>query len=180
MVTQETIRVLFAGGGTGGHLYPALRLADGLRVYAGEHGLPEPHIAFAGNPHGLEGELLPGRERFYPLPVQGFHRGGIRTLFKRNLGFPGRLISSYRLSKRMLHAERPDVVVGTGGYVSGPPLLAAALRGIPTLIQEQNSYPGITTRLLAWFTDRVHLAYREAEKRLPKKKKRSVSVGIRS
>ncbi|HKJ66611.1 MAG TPA: undecaprenyldiphospho-muramoylpentapeptide beta-N-acetylglucosaminyltransferase [bacterium] len=166
MVASGNIRVLFAGGGTGGHLYPAIRLAEGLREYARENGTADPVIAFVGNPDGLEGRILQGKETFYPIQIQGFHRGDAWTMFRRNLGFVPKLLHGYSQSRRILDAFHPDVLVGTGGYVSGPPLLAAVRRGIPTLIQEQNSFPGITTRLLAKWVDEIHVNYQEAASRL--------------
>jgi len=163
MVAERALRVLLAGGGTGGHLYPALRIAEGLRKAAKEHGEPEPVIAFIGNPEGIEAEILKDKETFYPIRVSGFHRGGIFSMIKNNMGFFWKL----------LHVKtfQPDVVVGTGGYVSGPPLLAATRKGIPTVIQEQNSYPGITTRLLAKRVDEIHVSYQDAADRLDSKKK---------
>ncbi len=166
MVASTNIRVLFAGGGTGGHLYPALRLAEGLREYAGENGTPEPEIAFIGNPDGIEGKKLQGHETFYPIQIQGFHRGNAGTMIRRNLSFLRKLVRGYFQSRRILNAFRPDILVGTGGYVSGPPLFAAVRRGIPTLIQEQNSFPGMTTRLLAKWVDEIHVNYQEAASRL--------------
>lgn len=172
MVTRQNIRVLFAGGGTGGHLYPALRIADGLRDYAEAKKFPTPDIAFVGSPHGLEGRILPDKgETFYPIDVQGFHRGSIITMIRRNFAFPGKLWRSIRRSRSIINEFQPDVVVGTGGYVSGPPLFAATRENIPTLIQEQNSYPGITSRLLANRVDEIHVAYPEAAERLDKKKR---------
>ncbi|MCF7804973.1 MAG: glycosyltransferase [Candidatus Marinimicrobia bacterium] len=175
VTTDRAIRVVFAGGGTGGHLYPAIRLAEGIRVYAQNHNMPEPHIAFIGNRDGLEGRMLSGREQFYSIDVQGFHRGGLKTMIKRNLTFFGKLITSYVRSRAILERFSPDVVVGTGGYVSGPPLYAASKMDIPTLIQEQNSYPGVTTRLLAKRADEIHVAYQEAADRLGKKKRQNSS-----
>jgi len=162
VVTNTSIRVLLAGGGTGGHLYPALRLAEGLRAHARHLGLPPPEIAFVGNPDGLEGRVLGGREELYPLRLQGFHRGSVLDMVKENSAFFWLLLRGYLQSLRILRYFKPDVVVGTGGYVSGPPLYAATRKNIPTLIQEQNSYPGITTRLLAGRVDEVHVHYREA------------------
>lgn len=162
VVTDTPIRVLLAGGGTGGHLYPALRLAEGLRAHARHLGLPPPDIAFVGNPDGLEGRVLSGREELYPLRLQGFHRGSVVDMVKENSAFFWLLLRGYMQSRRILRYFKPDVVVGTGGYVSGPPLYAATRKKIPTLIQEQNSYPGITTRLLAGRVDEVHIHYQEA------------------
>lgn len=179
MVTERGVRVLFAGGGTGGHLYPALRIAQGVREHAKEEQMPEPAIAFVGSEKGLEGRILPQQgETFFPIDVQGFHRGSLSTMIKKNLRFAGKLWKSYRRSRQILKEFQPDVVVGTGGYVSGPPLYAATRQGIPTLVQEQNSFPGITTRLLAGRVDELHVAYEEASNRLAKKKRPS-SRGIR-
>jgi len=166
----RSLRILFAGGGTGGHLIPAIRLADGCRDYAKEFEFPAPEIGFVGNAEGMEAEiLLKKREKFFPVEVQGFHRGNLRTMFRKNLRFFGNLWKSYRDSREIMTRFNPDIVVGTGGYVSGPPLFAATRKKIPTLIQEQNSYPGITTRLLAARVDEIHVAYKEAATRLKKK-----------
>ncbi len=165
-----TLKILFAGGGTGGHLYPAMRLAEGLREYSQQHGISAPDIGFVGNPEGIEGTLLKDRERLFPLRIHGFHRGSPLYMLRRNSSFLCNLIRSLLHSSRIVRTFQPDIVVGTGGYVSGPPLLTATLLGIPTLIQEQNSYPGITTRLLYRFVDEIHVNYREAVDRLSKKK----------
>ncbi len=178
MVAEKHIRVLFAGGGTGGHLYPALRIAQGVRDYASENNFDAPEIAFVGSSNGIEGRILPQQgETLFSIDVQGFHRGSLMTMLKKNISFPGKLRRSIKRSREILADFSPDVVVGTGGYVSGPPLYAAAKDGIPTLIQEQNSYPGITTRLLASRVDEIHVAYPEAAERLAKKK-RPNSQGI--
>ncbi len=170
MTDQQPIRILFAGGGTGGHFYPAMRLAAGVRKYAEEHGLQEPVIGFFGHPDKIEGQQLQGKETFFPLDVQGFHRGNILTMLTKNISFTGKLLKSYIKAQKHIRDFSPDVVVGTGGYVSGPPLMVAARRGIPTLIQEQNSYPGVTTRLLAKRALEVHIAYAEARDYLPAEK----------
>mgnify|MGYP005843183015 CR=1 FL=1 len=174
MVNQTSSRgiwVLFAGGGTGGHLYPALRLAEGVRTLATRRDLPNPKIAFIGNQDGIEGRILPGREQFFPITVQGFHRGSIATMIYKNLKFLSKLVASYFKSRQIITQFQPDVVVGTGGYVSGPPLYAAAKLDIPTLLQEQNSLPGVTTRLLAKHADEIHVAYQETADKLDKKKR---------
>lgn len=162
MSAPRPIRIMFAGGGTGGHFYPALRLAEGARQYAELHAAPEPVIAFFGNPDKIEGKSLQNKETFFPLDVQGFHRGSLGTMISKNLAFTGKLIKSYMRARKNIKEFSPDVVVGTGGYVSGPPVFAAAQRGIPTLIQEQNSYPGVTTRMLAKYANEIHVAYEDA------------------
>ena len=170
MDTPTPIRIMFAGGGTGGHFYPALRLAEGVRQYAELHAAPEPVIAFFGNPDKIEGKSLQGKETFFPLDVQGFHRGSLGTMISKNLAFTGKLVKSYMRARKNIKEFSPDVVVGTGGYVSGPPLFAAAQRGIPTLIQEQNSYPGVTTRMLAKYANEIHVAYEDAIEYLDEQK----------
>ncbi len=149
-------KVILAGGGTGGHLFPALAIADELKRRRAQA-----EIMFIGTNKGLEAKLVP--ERGYQirfLEVRGFRR----RLDLRNLFFFCYLAKSLRQAKTILEEEKPDVVVGTGGYVSGPPLRVARKMKIPILIQEQNSYPGVTTRLLAHKADRVFLAYDESKK----------------
>lgn len=134
--------VIISGGGTGGHIYPALAIADEIK-----RRYPDCTIRFVGAEGRMEMEKVPAAG----YPIDGLWITGIeRKLFsKKNLLFPFRLISSLRKSKRLISAYRPDAVVGVGGFASGPLLQVAAQRGVPTLIQEQNSYPGITNKLLA-------------------------------
>ena len=154
---RGSIRVLLAGGGTGGHLFPALAIARGLRNTA------DCEIRFVGSSYGLEAQLLPRRnEVLYPLPVRGLQRGLSMRAFWRNLSLPFRFFRAYRRCLEIMAEFRPHVVVGTGGYASAPPLMAAQRRGVPTVLQEQNSYPGLTTRRLARRAARVCLTYEEA------------------
>jgi len=149
-------KVMLAGGGTGGHLFPALAIADELKRRK-----PEIEIVFVGTKRGLEARLVPERGyRLLLLEVKGLKR----SLDLQNLLFPYYVIKALRQAKDYMKSEKPDVVVGTGGYVSGPPLKAAGKMGIPVLIQEQNSYPGITTRLLAKQAQKVFLAYEKSKK----------------
>lgn len=149
-------KVMLAGGGTGGHLFPALAIADELKRRR-----EDLEIVFVGTKSGLENRLVPERGyRLRFLEVRGFRR----RLDWRNLFFFYYLAKSLRQAKTMLEEGKPDVVVGTGGYVSGPPLRIARKMKIPILIQEQNSYPGVTTRLLAHKADKVFLAYEESKK----------------
>ena len=140
--------VLIAGGGTGGHLMPALAIADAMASHA-----PGVEPVLVGATRGVEARILPGREyRFHLLPTEPIYR---RTWWK-NLRWPfvaGRLL---REISRVFDAERPAAVLGTGGYASGPVVWWAARQGIPTAIQEQNAYPGLASR---WLSRRVHHIY---------------------
>ncbi len=163
MTGSDELRVLIAGGGTGGHLFPALAIGAGLQAK-----VPGTRIHYIGSKFGIEANVLSDRNLPHTLlPIRGFQRGIDLTSFGRNLLFPGRVIKSYFRAKSQLNDFIPAVVVGTGGYASGLPLLAAAKKGIATLIQEQNSYPGATTRNLANKVDRVCLAFKESEQHLP-------------
>lgn len=141
--------VIFAGGGTGGHVYPALALAEEFR----SRGYT---CSFVGTAQKIEARLVP--EANFPISfiwISGFQRS-----FKlQNFLFPIKVLTALWQSRKILKKEKPKLVVGTGGYVSGPVLYAAAKRGIPTLIQEQNSYPGFTTKLLERHVNEVHIAY---------------------
>ena len=147
---------MLAGGGTGGHLFPALAIADELKKRRAEV-----EIVFVGTKKGLEARLVP--ERGYKLLLLEV-KGLKRSLDLQNLLFPYYVMKALKQAKDYMKSEKPDVVVGTGGYVSGPPLKVAGKMGISVLIQEQNSYPGITTRLLAKQAQRVFLAYEESKK----------------
>jgi UDP-N-acetylglucosamine--N-acetylmuramyl-(pentapeptide) pyrophosphoryl-undecaprenol N-acetylglucosamine transferase len=134
--------VIISGGGTGGHIYPALAIADEIKR---RH--PNCIIRFVGAEGRMEMEKIP--EAGYPidgLPISGIER---KVFSKKNLLFPLRLAKSLSKAKKLIAAYRPDAVVGVGGFASGPLLRVAAAKSIPTLIQEQNSFPGITNRLLA-------------------------------
>jgi UDP-N-acetylglucosamine--N-acetylmuramyl-(pentapeptide) pyrophosphoryl-undecaprenol N-acetylglucosamine transferase len=151
-------RILFAGGGTGGHLFPGLAIADEIR-----RRMPDAEITFVGTKEKIEARIVPQRGYgFAPIWIGGFRR----KLTLSNLLFPVKvmvaLVQSFLLIKKM----KPDVVVGTGGYVCGPPLYVAALLKIPTLIQEQNSFPGVTTRRLASRVDEVHLTFESSKRYL--------------
>lgn len=151
-------RVLFAGGGTGGHLYPALALADAFRVRD-----PNTEIFFIGARRGIEARVLP--ERGVPhvlLPLEPIRRS--RPWENWRL-VPALAQSAFGV-RRAFQRFRPDLVVGTGGYASGPVVGWGILSGVPTALQEQNSYPGFTTRLLAGRARQLHLAFPEARQYL--------------
>lgn len=158
--TKQSIRILFAGGGTGGHLYPALAIARGLESALAPRNC---EIRFVGSKRGIEYRR---REQIgYPLeliPVRPL----IRKLTLKNLLFPFALCGALLKSNALMNEFKPDLVVGTGGYVSGPALSRAAARNIPCAIQEQNSYPGLTTRKLADKVDRVYLGFDDARSHL--------------
>jgi UDP-N-acetylglucosamine--N-acetylmuramyl-(pentapeptide) pyrophosphoryl-undecaprenol N-acetylglucosamine transferase len=145
------LKIIFAGGGTGGHLFPGLAIADEVR-----RRVPTAEITFVGTRDKIEARVVPQRGyNFAPIWISGFRR----TLSVSNLLFPLKAVVGLMQSFILMKKLKPDVVVGTGGYVCGPPLYAASVLGIPTLIQEQNSYPGVTTRKLASRVDEVHLTF---------------------
>ena len=152
-------RILIGGGGTGGHVFPAIAIADTIRAE-----YPQTEFLFVGARGKLEMEKVP--EAGYSiegLPVTGFQR----RFTLKNVSFFYRLAASMILSRRIIRRFKPQVAVGVGGYASGPILKAAARRGIPILIQEQNSYAGITNRLLARSAQTICVAYEKMEKYFP-------------
>ncbi len=162
----ETARIVFAGGGTGGHLFPAIAIAD--RITELVQNKMTVDIAFVGTKRGLEYRM---RESLgYPLHLINV-RGIARSLTLRNLLVPFILIGALVQSMLLLRKLSPDVVVGTGGYVSWPVLKVAAFRKIVSVLQEQNSFPGITTRRLAQRAERIYLGFERAREHLRTKGK---------
>src|SRR6266705_1458763 len=152
------MRVLLAGGGTGGHLMPALALAQALR-----EARPEVEPVLVGALRGIEAAVLPHHPfRFHLVPIEPIHR----RAWWRNLRWPLVAWRSWRAVGRILAAERPAVVIGTGGYAAGPVVLRAQRAGIPTVVQEQNAFPGLTSRWLVGGARQVHLGFPEARARL--------------
>ena len=152
----ESIKVLIAGGGTGGHLYPGIAIAEEIKSR-----FSNADIHFVGTSTGIESRVVPNLGyKLHLISIKGFKR----KLDVSNLAFPFCLAVSFFQGVKLLNRLGPQAVVGTGGYVSGPILFLTAMYGIPTLIQEQNSLPGVTTRLLAYFVDRVHLSFKESAK----------------
>lgn len=150
--------VLIAGGGTGGHLMPALAIAEGLRQRR-----PEIEPVLVGAERGIEAGLLPQRDfRYHLLPFEPVYR---RQWWK-NLGAPLMALRVLRGLNRLMDAEQPVAVLGTGGYASGPCVWVATRRRIPTAIQEQNAYPGLATRLLSPRVRHIYLGLPEARARL--------------
>jgi UDP-N-acetylglucosamine--N-acetylmuramyl-(pentapeptide) pyrophosphoryl-undecaprenol N-acetylglucosamine transferase len=150
------MRVLIAGGGTGGHLFPALAIAEELLRQE-----PGAQVLFIGSDRGMENEVVP-RTGFDFAPVT--IRGWSRKIGWQTVAFPWYLLRGLFGSLSVLRRFRPHIVVGTGGYVSGPALLLASLMGLPTLIQEQNSLPGATTRILSSRVDQVHLSFPQSRR----------------
>jgi len=155
MDKAETVRIALAAGGTGGHLYPGLALAEALRENTSVE------IMFIGTAHGLENNILP------TLPYR-FERIWIRGLQRKfslaNLLFPVRLVVSLLQCAFLFLTFRPDIVLGTGGYVSGPALMMGLLLRIPTAVQEQNSYPGLVNRFLGKKVNQVYLTFDDSRK----------------
>ncbi len=155
-------RILLAGGGTGGHVYPAIAIAHAIRTLE-----PEAAIAFAGTRDHLEWRAVP-RAGFaiHPITVSGFHRKQL----VRNLRLPWRLARGFIQSWSLVGDFDADVVLGTGGYVSGPVLMAGHYRRRIVVAQEQNAYAGLTNRLVARHAAQIHIAFPEAATWFPEKK----------
>ncbi len=159
---KKQLKVIISGGGTGGHIYPAISIADEIiKRY------PSAEILFVGAKDRMEMTKVPQAG----YKIEGLWISGIdRSLTKRNLSFPFKVISSLWESRKILKKFKPDVVIGTGGFASGPLLKVANFMNIPTLIQEQNSYPGITNRLLGKNADAICTAYDNLESYFPLEK----------
>ncbi len=156
------MRIVFSGGGTGGHVFPAIAIADSLKRKK-----PEADILFVGAHGKIEMDRVP--KAGYPIKglwISGFHRGKIL----KNVLFPFKLVWSLFRSWRILKKFKPDVVVGVGGFASGPTLHIASLMKIPTLIQEQNSFPGFTNKFLSDKVDKICVAYENMDRFFPKEK----------
>jgi UDP-N-acetylglucosamine--N-acetylmuramyl-(pentapeptide) pyrophosphoryl-undecaprenol N-acetylglucosamine transferase len=145
------LRIIFAGGGTGGHVFPAIAIADEVRRLE-----PAAEVLFIGTAQKIEARAVPNAGyAFRPIWVSGFRRRpDLSTLL-----FPVKVIVAFMQSLSIIRSFSPGVVVGTGGYVSGPVVSAASLLGIPTAIHEQNSVPGATTRMLGRKVDEIYLTF---------------------
>lgn len=162
MKQSEKYKILMSGGGTGGHIFPAIAIANDLKVK-----LKDVDILFVGAKGRMEMEKVPQAG----FPIEGLWISGIqRKLILKNLMFPFKLLDSLIKARRIVKQFQPDAVVGTGGYASGPLLKAAANAGFPTLVLEQNSYPGITNRWLGKVVNVVCTAYQGMEKYFPAEK----------
>lgn len=161
------MHILFAGGGTAGHINPALAIAGVIKQ---RH--PDAKISYIGTAKKLEAKLVPAAGYdFYTIDVAGFQRKLTPKNIAKNISAVTKAVTASVKARRLLKQLKPDVVVGTGGYVSGPVLKQAQKLGIKTAIHEQNAFPGITTKMLATGADCVMLAFADAEKYLKLNKK---------
>lgn len=148
------MRIIISGGGTGGHIYPAITI-----IRAIQKEVQSCEVLFIGTQHGLESDIIPKEGfDFRTIDVRGFERrlsvSNVHTIIKT--------IGSLWQSRQIIRDFKPDIVIGTGGYVCGPVLLAASMMDIPTMIQEQNVIPGITNKILSRFVDKIAVGYGEA------------------
>ena len=158
---RKKYRILISGGGTGGHIFPALSIADELKRRQNTE------ILFVGAENRMEMTRVPeAGYKIIGLPVAGFDR---KNLLK-NISVLTRLFKSIRMAKKIIRDFKPDLAIGVGGYASGPVLKAAQKAGVPTLIQEQNSYAGVTNKMLASKAGRVCVAYDGMERFFPKER----------
>lgn len=170
---MKMLRVLLAGGGTAGHVNPALAIAEIIKE---KH--PDTQFCFAGTPDGLEASIIPkeGYE-FKSIKIKGFQRKITLENIKRNIKAVSYLTMSGHRSKQIIKEFNPDIVIGTGGYVSGPIVRTAAKMGIKTAIHEANAFPGVTTKILSKYVDKVMLTVKETAKYLDSNVK-SVVTGL--
>ena len=151
-------KILISGGGTGGHIFPALSIANALKRRI------DAEILFVGADNRMEMEKVPAAGyKIIGLPVAGFNR---KNIFK-NISILRKLFKSVRLARNIIRDFKPDIAIGVGGYASGPTLKAAQRAGVPTLVQEQNSYAGVTNKLLAAKARKICVAYEGMEKFFP-------------
>ena len=156
---KQSINIIISGGGTGGHIYPAIAIANEIKLR-----YPEANFLFVGAKDKMEMEKVPqaGYE------IKGLWISGIqRKLTLKNMLFPFKLMSSLLKAGGIIRKFKPDIAIGTGGFASGPTLMVANRKGIPTLIQEQNSYPGITNKLLSKKAASICVAYDNLERFFP-------------
>jgi UDP-N-acetylglucosamine--N-acetylmuramyl-(pentapeptide) pyrophosphoryl-undecaprenol N-acetylglucosamine transferase len=159
---RNKYRFLFAGGGTGGHLFPAVAVAEQIRELK-----PEADILFIGTKSKIEGRVVPKLGfKFKSIWIKGFSR----KLTLENILFPLKLFISLIQSLIINISFKPEVAIGSGGYVAGPAIWAASVMGAKIILLEQNSYPGVTTRLLERYADEVHLSFEVSKKYLRRDK----------
>lgn len=155
-------RFILSGGGTGGHIYPAVAIANELKLR-----FPDAEFLFVGAQDKMEMQKVPQAG----YNIKGLWIAGLqRKLTLQNIMFPVKLLASMLKARSIVREFKPDVVIGTGGFASGPTLQAAGSAGIPTLVQEQNSYPGITNKMLAKKAAKICVAYDNLERFFPKDK----------
>ncbi|HEX8517797.1 MAG TPA: undecaprenyldiphospho-muramoylpentapeptide beta-N-acetylglucosaminyltransferase [Bacteroidia bacterium] len=158
----QQLKIIVSGGGTGGHIFPAIAIANAIKALR-----PDTEFLFVGAEGKMEMEKVPAAGyKIEGLWISGFQR----KITMSNLAFPFKVLSSVFKAKKILRSFKPDAVIGTGGFASGPMLQVASSNGIPTLIQEQNSYAGITNKILASKVDSICVAYSGMERFFPKHK----------
>jgi len=159
---KQSINILISGGGTGGHIYPAIAIANELKLR-----YPDAKFLFVGAKDKMEMEKVPQAG----YDIKGLWISGIqRKLTIDNLSFPFKLMHSLWNASKIIKKFKPDIAIGTGGFASGPTLIIANRKGIPTLIQEQNSFPGITNKLLSKKAGKICVAYDHLERFFPEDK----------
>jgi len=168
---RKPYRFILSGGGTGGHIFPALAIANELKSR-----FPDAVFQFIGAVDKMEMTKVPkAGYDIIGLPITGIQR----KLTIENLKFPFKLLKSMAMSRKILKEFKPDVVIGTGGYASGPMLLAAQQKNIPTVIQEQNAYPGITNKRLGKKAERIFVSYDELDRYFPANQIRNYGNPVR-
>lgn len=156
------MRLMVSGGGTGGHIYPALALIKQVKENE-----PNSEILYIGTQKGLESKIVPNSGiDFKTINIQGFKR----SLSLENFKTIGLFLSSVVKARKMIKEFKPDVVLGTGGYVSGAVVFAASLMGIPTVIHEQNSVVGVTNKFLSKFVKKIAISFQDAASQFPSQK----------
>lgn len=159
---MKKLKFILSGGGTGGHIYPAIAIANELKFR-----FPDAEFLFVGARDKMEMQKVPQSG----YNIKGLWIAGLqRKLTLDNTLFPVKVLNSLWKSRAIIREFKPDVVIGTGGFASGPLLKAASIMGIPTLIQEQNSFPGITNKLLSKKANKICVAYENLERFFPKEK----------
>ncbi|EIA09114.1 undecaprenyldiphospho-muramoylpentapeptide beta-N-acetylglucosaminyltransferase [Flavobacterium frigoris] len=159
---MKQYKFILSGGGTGGHIYPAIAIANELKLR-----FPDAEFLFVGAKDKMEMQKVPQAG----YQIKGLWIAGLqRKLSLQNMMFPFKLADSLWKSKKIVKQFKPDVVIGTGGFASGPLLKIASMAGVPTVIQEQNSFPGITNKLLSKKADVICVAYENLERFFPKEK----------
>lgn len=173
MMSKRKLRVLLTGGGTGGHIYPALAVADRLKMLR-----PEVEFLYVGTERGLESHVVPAKGySFEAIHIEGFSRKISFEGLKYNLKTMKLFFTSLKRAQKILRDFQPDVVVGTGGYVSAPVIYKASRMNIPTVIHEQNSVVGITNKFLARFVDKIAICFEEAQDQFGKYTEKVVLTG---
>ncbi len=156
---MKPLRIILSGGGTGGHIYPAIAIANEL-----QDRYPEAEFLFVGAKDKMEMQKVPQAG----YAIKGLWISGIqRKLSLDNLSFPFKLLSSLSTSRKILKTFKPHVAIGTGGFASGPLLKMASIMQVPSLIQEQNSYAGITNKWLGKSVDKICVAYPDMQRYFP-------------